>query len=655
MSWEVRTMRSVTSCFNPALFKKNLSRFWPIWTLYGLIWIFALPINLMLSAGSRGRTGYSDAIAYFAHRTVLDIAGGFAVPMSAFFGILAAMAVCSYLYSPRSVGLFHSLPIRREGLFLTNYLSGLSFFLIPNAAVFFITLCAEAVAGAVNPANLCVWFLTQLLCVLFFYSFAVFCAMFTGHILALPAFYIILNFLASILSFIIQGLLSAFLYGFVYSSPLDRLALWLTPFRKLIDVLDVRADAALADTAGPITAGTYTLCGLGYAIIYAVAGLVLACLALLVYRRRHLETAGDIVAVKWVRPIFKYGFASCAAVTFGSFLYSIFSYSLPEGAWTLLIFMAICGSIGYFAAEMLLQKSFRVFRKWKGCVVLLICLTAVTAALELDITGFESRVPDPASVASATVMQIESAPYDSANYPSFEVSDSESLELLRQIHQRFIALGEEGAEDYDAFYSSGTARSYASLRVDYTLKSGALLSRYYSSALLSEADLEDPDSLASLLTQFINLPSNIRAAYRLDEVNPDRLVDISVDIYQSAFGLTDRRSAPTEVDRLRLWNAVLADFEEGTLGQRYLFDASAERQENTCINDLTVEFLLPPDKDGIATTESIGITLTPHAVHTIAVLEDLGLLDGTEGLISHADWEAMYLYDEGVADAEWAG
>ena len=32
MSWEVRTMRSVTSCFNPALFKKNLSRFWPIWT-----------------------------------------------------------------------------------------------------------------------------------------------------------------------------------------------------------------------------------------------------------------------------------------------------------------------------------------------------------------------------------------------------------------------------------------------------------------------------------------------------------------------------------------------------------------------------------------------------------------------------------------------
>ena len=29
MNWEVRTMRSVTSCFNSTLYRKNLSRFWP--------------------------------------------------------------------------------------------------------------------------------------------------------------------------------------------------------------------------------------------------------------------------------------------------------------------------------------------------------------------------------------------------------------------------------------------------------------------------------------------------------------------------------------------------------------------------------------------------------------------------------------------------
>ena len=42
------------------------------------------------------------------------------------YAVLCAMAVWSYLYNARSVGLMHTLPIRREGLFLTNFLSGLS-------------------------------------------------------------------------------------------------------------------------------------------------------------------------------------------------------------------------------------------------------------------------------------------------------------------------------------------------------------------------------------------------------------------------------------------------------------------------------------------------------------------------------------------------
>ena len=33
MSWEVRTMQSKTSYFNATLFRKNLTRFWPLWGL----------------------------------------------------------------------------------------------------------------------------------------------------------------------------------------------------------------------------------------------------------------------------------------------------------------------------------------------------------------------------------------------------------------------------------------------------------------------------------------------------------------------------------------------------------------------------------------------------------------------------------------------
>ena len=42
-------MRSATSCFNLTLYQKNLSRFWPIWALYGLIWLFLLPISILFT------------------------------------------------------------------------------------------------------------------------------------------------------------------------------------------------------------------------------------------------------------------------------------------------------------------------------------------------------------------------------------------------------------------------------------------------------------------------------------------------------------------------------------------------------------------------------------------------------------------------------
>ena len=121
--------------------------------------------------------------------------------------LLCAMAVFSYLYASRSVGMLHALPLRREGLFLTNYLSGLLFLLLPNLAVFLLALAAEVFAGTVVFSSLFTWLVVVSLFGLFFYSFAVFCAMFTGHLLALPVFYGVLNCLAAIISTLMDSVL----------------------------------------------------------------------------------------------------------------------------------------------------------------------------------------------------------------------------------------------------------------------------------------------------------------------------------------------------------------------------------------------------------------------------------------------------------------
>ena len=50
MSWEVRTMQSRTSFFNITLFRKNLTRFWPLWgmaSFAGALFPLALLLQLM--------------------------------------------------------------------------------------------------------------------------------------------------------------------------------------------------------------------------------------------------------------------------------------------------------------------------------------------------------------------------------------------------------------------------------------------------------------------------------------------------------------------------------------------------------------------------------------------------------------------------------
>lgn len=233
-------MRSGISCFNGTLYRKTMTRFWPIWALYGLFWMFAIPLNLM--------THYFDFLRWNSDpkEGLLDLAQCLPEYLSpgtwlaALMGLLCAMACFGYLYNNRSACMMHALPMRRETLFVTQYLAGLSFLLLPMLAV---ALCGLLVELALLPSNmwadalpcLAVWFLGQSATCLFFFSFAAFCAMFTGHILALPVFYGVLNGLAMGIYTLIEALLAQFYYGFYMQMPDHGLVYYLTPLFALTE------------------------------------------------------------------------------------------------------------------------------------------------------------------------------------------------------------------------------------------------------------------------------------------------------------------------------------------------------------------------------------------------------------------------------------
>ena len=660
MNWEVRTMPSATLCskgpnpwWNSTLYRKNLKRFWPIWASYGVI-LLLVPLTFLLTWLDRNEILDINIVA-------MDLLG-FVSPMglilSAVWSIVSAMAVFSYLYNSRSVQLYHALPIRREGLYLTNYLSGLSFLVLPLGVVFLFTLAVEAVSGTLMLWPLLQWLIAQVCFALFFYSFAAFCALFVGHIVALPVFYGILNFLAFGMSQLLSELFRQFVYGYHSWPAMSQLAQWLSPFIVLYREGGVR----VAEDGG------YFFTGLATALVYALAGLVLAAVGLVVYRTRPLETAGDVVAVKWVRPVFKYGVAFCAAITIGIFLRELFRTFLPGGMWPMLGLMVLGGLIGYFAAEMLLRKTFRVLRRsWKGALALCLVLTAAALTMNYDLIGF-NRAPSRYNVVSVYLWGPYTYPSDSASHFDIYCTDSEDIEAVLALHQA-IARNQQELQDrlehdrystgYDPENPDQPLVQSQNVYFSYNLADGSQLTREYTLQLYS-TDLEDPDSVASLLNSIINAPDAIEDSYFSGVESQDAfdsLAEASVEnVYNADSQTYDSLEVLSEADRNALLAAVRSDLAAGRLGQRYLFD-DKERNDTCCLADLKLSFfktIKDPDQYGQlwehdwSTTVTIGLQIT--ATDTIACLEELGLIDENHQLTTHTEDMLRSSGEPGAAD-----
>ena len=195
-------MKSKTSYFNLALFSNLLKRYWPIFAGYFVVWLIILPIALtnMIQYWQQMPLEYGSDIRILVPnigQQVLSVGLYGGVIMSGVFGMLISMAAFSSLYNARSVSMMCSLPIKREGIFLSVFTSGLFAMFAINLIIFLITLGVEAAFGvlAMGSGYALQWLAMVCMLNLFFFGFASLVASFTGHILVLPVIYIILNFI----------------------------------------------------------------------------------------------------------------------------------------------------------------------------------------------------------------------------------------------------------------------------------------------------------------------------------------------------------------------------------------------------------------------------------------------------------------------------
>ena len=194
-------------------------------------------------------------------------------------------------------------------------------------------------------------------------------------------------------------------------------------------------------------------------------------------------------------------------------------------------------------------------------------------------------------------------------------------------------------DDRDRMDSSSSryeaSSDYTHLRLEYTLKGGASMERSYSSLPLYQEDLDKEGSFTNLVQAMIENRELVKQAYGFDSfLKNARLTGAWLDRLYNSRGEMEYNIYLDDYAQ-ELWDAVQADFAEGTIGVRYLFDSDPERLANTCRTDLNFSVTAYRKSDGSGSVQvspngydidrTITITLTPNARHTLATLDKTGI------------------------------
>lgn len=544
-------MQSKTSFFNFTAFKKDLTRFAPLWGLYALCLILGL---LLLT---QSETNYWLASAFAELPEAM-------APVNLIYALLVAAVLFGDLFNTRMCNALHAMPLRRESWFVTHTLAGLLFSIVPTLLMAPVAIPLLAQTPVTDAWQLSLyWLVATNLEYLFFFGVAALCVQCVGSWVGLASVYALVNLGAVVLYLLVKTLFAPLLPGVVTR---------LEPFRLLCPVLELVDGSPLIQMKTVdqwvdgkyATTGSFVLGdGWGYLFGCAGLGLVLLGAACLLYHRRKLESAGDFLALPGLKPVALVGIALVCATGFQMVC------DMAGSKLGIQILFAFIGlAVGWFAAQMLLARSTRVFapKKWLGLAILALALGASLGLTKLDPLGIRSWVP--------ALNQVESITLDHGYRGTVTIQDSEGLSDLLRLQQLAIETGltneevsqqrlllrqQEDTEDSDrdSYY-----KFLDDVNLTYHLANGRIVQRHYNLITDSEAGQlvrKYTSTVAALFGDFskyidAKTPEDLRSYVRKPK-------DIEFEL-----GHVDEKYLTADTVE-RLVEAIIADCEEGTLSQ----------------------------------------------------------------------------------------
>lgn len=580
-------MTSSKSLFNFGIYKNTIKRFkWGSF-LYFIILFFSLPFIILVQEKSYLLNSYR----FVPETTPLILQSGFMVIptlLAMVVPTIVATLCFNNVHSAKQSNFIHSLPLARLENYISNIFAGLTLIILPvllNAGILLI-MSLTGYQEVIASSSVIYWLFLNITISFIMLSVSVFAAFLTGHTAAHLAINLLIHTATLIVALGIYLISSIFLFGFTESNTFigteianNTPMVWL--FTNAIDY-------------------SHTTSVFLKPQIWVFIGMAIAfyILAFLLYKNRKLEACGDVAAFKVFRPILKYTATFFAAVL----IFGMIS-STNLGAAPIFTIAAAVTAVVYFASEMLIRKTVKVFGSYKcyvGFAVIMAIFISIFAYT--DIFGYEHRIPDSADIESATIFHRYGD-----NIPL--VADDKLIEDVRTLHAELIS---------DIPVVDKGLDRYTLLRVRYNLKNGKVLERSYR---VTEEMQTHAISKMYENTEYKNI------VYSFDMLNIDKVKNMELRLGTSTFThhIAVNNDAQAILEAVKKDLAILS-YDE-IEGQQFGINISFSISQTTEENEESEIFVTAESSDGIYYTNRmyhINMQINSNFKNTFEVLREQG-------------------------------
>lgn len=368
------------------LFGFTAKQFWTTILLFTIILFFVLPVPILMVVSERTIMDADDLLRLkqdISEDWTLTIRYVIVVIMS-IFGVVVSCSRFKYLKNKISIDFYHSLPIKRGQLFLTQLgVSALSL-AIPYIFNILFTLIVIASNGLVSETlivNVLIMSAEAFVYTAFFFALSTIVGMISGLTavqltLTLVAIFIVPATVITVLAFV--DIFNENMWFSFYANP--------SFFEKLSPALKF-----VFSYPDPLSA------------IESVTLLIVSALILIgayfIYMQRKSERAGTPVVFAPLGEVIKYVLVFLGTMLGGLLFY----YIMDSFAWT--VFGMVCGMVLVFMlTNTILNKTARaMFNGWKGLCVFGASVAVVFTLLMTNAFGINSNIPKPEHTARVVV------------------------------------------------------------------------------------------------------------------------------------------------------------------------------------------------------------------------------------------------------------